>query len=130
MEFNRKNMYKRLFNQTFEAQQQREYAIQRVLRIIDRLEINGLLPRNGLNRYVKGPLTYTGNVSNKQISLTLSLMAGVFLFGRFECFPCLVTGVEVALILLSLELPIPCIDINAVLQTIIRLLVSVKIAKK
>ena len=42
MEFNRKNMYKKLFNQTFEAQKQREYAIQRVLRIIYRLEINRL----------------------------------------------------------------------------------------
>ena len=51
-------------------------------------------------------------------------MAGVFLLGRLECFPCLVAGFGVALILFSLELPNPCIDIKAVMHTMIRLLVS------
>ena len=51
-------------------------------------------------------------------------MAGVFLLGRLEWFPCLVAGFGVALILFSLELPIPCIDIKAVLHTMIHLLVS------
>ena len=52
------------------------------------------------------------------------MVSGFILFGLFWCFPCMARGVGFDLTLCNLFSPMPWRDMNAVLHTLMRLLVS------